>query len=108
MLLHQLNILIELIKYKQITDKYISQKFEISIRSVYRYLNELESAGIPTYSKQGRNGGIGLEDTFLLNTISLQENERKYLKEQLLFIKNLKKTNCDEQLCLELIKKLNL
>lgn len=101
-------ILLDLIKHKFVTARYLSQKYEVSIRSVYRYLNELESAGISTYTKPGKNGGIGIEDNFLLNTISLQENERKYLKQQLEFIINLKKTDYDEQLCHQLIKKLNL
>ena len=101
-------ILLELIKHPYITAKYLSQKYELSTRTVYRYLNELESAGISTTSKLGRNGGIGINSNFLLNTIMLNENEKKYLKEQLLYIINLKKQPYDEQLCNQLINKLGL
>ncbi|MBQ3213688.1 MAG: HTH domain-containing protein, partial [Clostridia bacterium] len=54
-------ILLELLRKQKVTAKYLSQKFEISVRSVYRYLNELESAGIPTFTIVGKNGGIGIE-----------------------------------------------
>ena len=103
-----LAILLDLIKHKFLPAKYLSQKYELSVRSIYRYLSELESAGVPTYTKPGKNGGIGVEDNFLLNTICLSENERKYLKNQLVYIISIKKSDCDEQLCEELIRKLNL
>ncbi|MBQ3048227.1 MAG: HTH domain-containing protein [Clostridia bacterium] len=74
-------ILLELVSKQFTTAKYISNKFEISIRSVYRYLNELESAGIPTYSIQGKNGGIGIEKNFVLNSIVLSDLEKQTLKE---------------------------
>ena len=101
-------ILLDLVKYKFVRAGYLSKKYEISTRTVYRYLNELESAGVLTKTKPGRNGGIGLEDNFLMNTILLNENEKKYLKEQLLYIISLKKADCDEQLCKTLIEKLKL
>ena len=101
-------ILLELVKQKWVKASYISEKYEISTRSVYRYLNELESAGIPTRTKQGKNGGLGIDDNFILNTITLNENERKYLKEQLEYIISIKKNNYDIQLCNLLIEKLKL
>ena len=75
-----LAILLELVKKQKVTAKYLSQKFEISVRSVYRYLNELESAGIPTFTLVGKNGGIGIEKNFVLDTILLSENEKDLLK----------------------------
>ena len=41
-------ILLELLRKEKVTAKYLSQKFEISVRSIYRYLNELESESIET------------------------------------------------------------
>ena len=93
-------ILLELISKEFTTAKYLSQKFEISTRSVYRYLSELESAGIPTYSIQGKNGGIGIEKNFVLNSLVLNETEKITLKQMLLKEKNL--------ISQELIKKLQL
>ena len=99
-------ILLDLVKHKFVTSEYLAKKYEISIRTVYRYLDELESAGVLTKTKPGRNGGVGIEDNFLLSTILLNENEKKYLKEQLLYIISLNKADCDEQLCNALIEKL--
>ena len=76
-------ILLELISKEFTTAKHLSQKFEISTRSVYRYLSELESAGIPTYTIQGKNGGIGIEKNFVLNSLVLTENEKTALKDLL-------------------------
>lgn len=73
-------ILLELISKEFTTAKHLSQKFEISTRSVYRYLSELESAGIPTYTIQGKNGGIGIEKNFVLNSLVLNQNEKYALK----------------------------
>ena len=59
-----LSILFELLSKRSITAKYISEKYEVSIRSVYRYINCLELAGIPLYTNRGNGGGISIVDTF--------------------------------------------
>ena len=59
-----LSILFELLSKRSITTKYISEKYEVSIRSVYRYINCLELAGIPIYTNRGNGGGISIVDTF--------------------------------------------
>ena len=74
-------ILLELLKNDKVTASYLSKKYEISMRSVYRYLSELESAGIPTFSKPGKNGGIGLERNFTLEELSLSPDDRYTLRE---------------------------
>lgn len=93
-------ILLELTKKQKVTAKYLANKFEISIRSVYRYLNELESAGIPTFSLVGKNGGIGIEKNFVLDSLILNEEDKTLLKQ------SLKTVNSEQSLLL--IKKLNL
>ena len=50
---------------------------------VYRYLNELESAGIPTFTIPGKNGGIGIQKNFILNTLLLTNDDKTYLKQAL-------------------------
>lgn len=93
-------ILLELLRKQKVTAKYLSQKFEISVRSVYRYLNELESAGIPTFTIVGKNGGIGIEKNFVLDSLILSEDEKYILKNCLMAV-NTNNTRA-------LIKKLNL
>ena len=72
-------ILLELAKHEYIPAKILAEKFEISTRSIYRYLNELESAGIPTFTKQGKNGGIGIKKTFALESLILNEQDKNFL-----------------------------
>lgn len=95
-----LSILLELTKKEKVTAKYLAQKFEISIRSVYRYLDELESAGIPTFTQVGKNGGIGIEKNFVLDRILLNTSEKELLKRCL--------ENVNTENSKNLIRKLNL
>lgn len=81
-----LSILLELTKKEKVTAKYLAQKFEISVRSVYRYLDELESAGIPTFTQVGKNGGIGIEKNFVLDSLLLTPQDKDLLKRVLLSV----------------------
>ena len=38
----------------------LAEKFEVSIRTIYRDLDALSAAGIPVYAAQGKGGGIHL------------------------------------------------
>lgn len=57
-------ILFELLQNNIIKAKDIATKYEISTRTVYRYLDSLESAGIPTLTIVGKNGGIKIDPAF--------------------------------------------
>ena len=37
----------------------LAQKFEVSIRTIYRDIDSISSAGIPIYATQGKGGEIG-------------------------------------------------
>lgn len=63
-----LKILMQLLSRKKITAKDIAERYEISIRSVYRYIAELNVCGVPVDVKRGRYGGITVADTFKLPT----------------------------------------
>ena len=73
-------ILLQLAKKEMVTAKEIANKFEISTRSVYRYLDELESAGIPTFTKSGKNGGIGIKKNFALESLILSKEDKNFLQ----------------------------
>ena len=49
---------------KGTTAREIAEKFEISRRTVYRYIDELCKAGIPLRTQQGLNGGIFIDKNF--------------------------------------------
>lgn len=55
-----------LLTRRKITAKEIAERFDISIRSVYRYVEEMNVAGVPIDVVRGRYGGICLCDTFRL------------------------------------------
>jgi len=76
----QINRLFEivyiLLNKKTITAKELSERFEVSIRTIYRDIDTLGAAGIPVYMSKGKGGGISLLDNFVLNKSLLSDNEQ--------------------------------
>lgn len=60
----------------------LAEKFEVSIRTIYRDLDTISAAGIPIYATQGKGGGIFIMQDFVLNKSLLSEQE----KEQILMV----------------------
>ncbi|MFC4559717.1 helix-turn-helix transcriptional regulator [Virgibacillus kekensis] len=50
---------------EKITAKQISEKLEINIRTVYRYIDTLSISGVPIISDSGHNGGYTLLNNFI-------------------------------------------
>ena len=61
----------------QATAPELAEKFEVSVRTIYRDIDSLSEAGIPIYAETGRNGGIRLMNYFVLNKAVLSEDEKK-------------------------------
>lgn len=57
----------------------LAEKFEVSIRTIYRDIDILSSAGIPVYTTQGKGGGIFLPENFILNRSLISEEEQNQL-----------------------------
>lgn len=55
----------------------MAERFEVSVRTIYRDIDALSSAGIPVYAETGRNGGIHLLDDFVLNKTIMSEQEKQ-------------------------------
>ena len=53
----------------------LAEKFEVSVRTIYRDIDALYEAGIPIYTEAGRNGGIYLADGFVLDQEVLSEED---------------------------------
>ena len=51
-----LRILFLLLSRDKVSAKYIADKYELSLRTVYRYIDELSLANVPIYNVRGRNG----------------------------------------------------
>ena len=76
----QINRLFEivyiLLDKKLITAKELAQRFEVSIRTIYRDIDILSEAGIPIYMSKGKGGGISLLDNYVLNKSILSDSEQ--------------------------------
>ena len=51
----------------------------MSIRTIYRDIDILSSAGIPIYATQGKGGGIAIQDSYVLKKSLLSEQEQKQI-----------------------------
>ncbi len=76
----QINRLFEmvyiLLNKKNVTAKELAEHFEVSIRTVYRDIETLTFAGIPVYSSRGKNGGIRLLESYVLNKTLISQDEQ--------------------------------
>lgn len=63
------------------TAQTIADEFEISKRSVYRYIDSLTLLGIPIITKIGKGGGIQLLGEYYLEGIALTKQEKEQLLE---------------------------
>ena len=70
-----IKILFELLSKKTVTASYLANKYEVSTRSIHRYVSTLEMAGVPIYTTRGKNGGFSIIDTFRLNSTFLTSKE---------------------------------
>lgn len=68
-----------LMQKKKITAKELADKFEVSIRTIYRDIEILSRANIPIYTIKGKDGGIGLLDEYVLNKTILSEKEQNQI-----------------------------
>lgn len=55
----------------------LAERFEVSVRTIYRDMDALSGAGIPVYTVTGRNGGIYLMNDFVLEKAVLSEGEKQ-------------------------------
>lgn len=57
----------------------LAEKFEVSIRTIYRDLDTISAAGIPIYATQGKGGGIFIMQDFVLNKSLLSKQEKEQI-----------------------------
>lgn len=70
-------IVYHLLEKGQATAPELAEKLEVSVRTIYRDIDALSGAGIPVYTKEGRNGGICLMRDFVLEKAVLSEEEKQ-------------------------------
>lgn len=57
----------------------LAQKFEVSIRTIYRDIDSISSAGIPIYATQGKGGGISILNDYMLDKSLFSEQEQEQM-----------------------------
>lgn len=62
------SMLIDLLNKEQITAKELAYKYEVSERTILRYVDALSMAGVPIYTERGRGGGIKIADNYKLSS----------------------------------------
>lgn len=65
-----------LLDKKKVTARALAERFEVSVRTIYRDIDALSVAGIPVLTEKGKGGGISLMDGFVLQNSLLSEGER--------------------------------
>ena len=73
MLARLLDMIYILMKKETVTAGELAERFEVSVRTVYRDVEQLSMAGIPVYTKKGKSGGISLTEQFVLNKLLITE-----------------------------------
>ena len=63
-----LRILFYLLARGKTSASKLASRFDISTRSVIRYVNEISLAGIPIIADNGRNGGYYIADSYRSHT----------------------------------------
>ncbi len=60
------SILFELLSKKMLSATYLASKYEVTTRTIYRYIEELSLSGVPIETVRGASGGFKIMDTFKL------------------------------------------
>ena len=72
-------ILYYILEKGKVTASELADKFEVSVRTIYRDIDSISSAGIPIYALQGKGGGIEIAEDFVLSKSLLSENEKQQI-----------------------------
>ncbi|RJE86131.1 YafY family transcriptional regulator [Paenibacillus sp. 1011MAR3C5] len=70
-----LSIVILLLNRRMVQAKELADRFEVSVRTIYRDIEAINQSGIPIVTYQGTNGGIGLADGYKLDRNVLTNDE---------------------------------
>ena len=83
-------ILYYILEKEKVTANELTDKFEVSVRTIYRDIDSISSVGVPIFTTQGKGGGIKIDNEYILNKSLFDANE----KEQIIAaLQGLEKTN---------------
>lgn len=78
-LLRMFEIIYLLLERKKMTTNELATHFEVSKRTILRDIEALAMVGMPIYTIKGREGGVSLIDTFILNKQLLSKEEQQQI-----------------------------
>ncbi|WP_173916786.1 YafY family protein [Halobacillus sp. Marseille-Q1614] len=73
------SILMLLQSHGRMTAKELSEKLEVSERTIHRDMEALSGSGIPVFAERGKNGGWALLENYETNLTGLKESEIRAL-----------------------------
>lgn len=95
----QINRLFEIVYIlfdrKTVTARELAERFEVSQRTIYRYIDTLGMAGIPIYTNKGKGGGISILPEYVLNKSLLSDREQSQILGALQSLRALNAANVD-------------
>lgn len=69
-------VLLDLMRAEQkLKAQFLAEKYEVSVRTIYRYIDNLSAMGIPVATSPGRNGGIYLTNTYAIKSLFFTRDE---------------------------------
>ncbi len=93
-----LGILLLLSDQKSITATALAERFEVSVRTIYRDVEMLGTLGVPVYAERGSAGGYRLLEGFFLAPIAFTRNEAVSLLLALALLRSLHLTPLAQEL----------
>ena len=72
-------ILYYILQKGKVTASELADKFEVSVRTIYRDIDSISGAGIPIYALQGKGGGIEIDEDFVMSKSLLSEHEKQQI-----------------------------
>lgn len=74
-----LEMMILLLNRGTITARELAGRFQVSVRTIYRDIDILSTAGVPVVMSRGNGGGISLLQEYSLSKVFISEEERESL-----------------------------
>lgn len=74
-----LQIFFELMAKRSVSTAALAEKYNVTRRTIFRYMETLEQAGVPLYSRRGKEGGYSVVDSYRLNAVCFTPEEYRLI-----------------------------